>query len=44
MQKAVEQPRCMTSKYVLNSLRYRGAKLRNSLGNNFKDALTLNDF
>ncbi len=28
----------------LNSLRYQGAKLWKSLGDNFKDALTLNDF
>ncbi len=38
--KAVEQPRCDTSRY---GLRYQGAKLWNSLGDNFKDALTLND-
>ena len=42
--KAVEQPRCKTSRYGLNSLRYQGAKLSNSLCDNFKDAVTLNDF
>ncbi len=41
--KSVDQPRCNTLRYRVNSLRYQGAKLWNSLGNNFKDALTLND-
>ena len=39
--KAEEQPRCKTSRYGLNSLRYQGAKLWNSLGDNFKNAVTL---
>ncbi len=42
--KAVEQPLCKTSRYGLNSIRYQGAKLWNSLGENFKDAVMLNNF
>ncbi len=40
--KAVEQPWCKISRYGLNSLRYQGAQLCNSLGDNVKDAVTLN--
>ena len=43
-EKAIELPLCKTTRYGLNSVRYQGAKLWNSLGNSFKDALTLDDF
>ena len=42
-EKAIELPLCKTKRYGLNSLRYQGAKLWNSIGNNFKGALTLDD-
>ena len=42
-EKAIEPPLCKTTRYGWNSVRYQGAKLWNSLGNSFKDALTLHD-